>query len=767
MKRFLISLFIIITQLNAYSQRVGLVLSGGGARGIAHIGVIQALEDNNVPIDYIAGTSMGAIVGAMYSMGYSTDEMIALLLSDEFKLWQSGKVDQNMINYFKMNDPTPDFFKVRTSFSDSVSIKRKILPQSLIDPLPMNFAFMKLFASSTIRAKGSFDNLFVPLRTVASDVYNKRPIIFNGGDLGDAVRASMTFPFVFKPIEINGVLAYDGGIYNNFPVDVMKKDFNPDFIIGSVVSENPAKPDEDDLMNQIENMVMQKTNYDIDSIDGVCLKFKLDKITLLDFYKAEEIYKIGYEKGMEYMDTIKARVLREMPKEQLALNRSVYRGSEPEIMFSDVKISGGDKYQTRYIKDQFIRNDGKKLSIDDVEKVYFSLTSDSKITEIMPKVELDDQGNYDLNLKVKLNQDLETYIGGFVTSMNSNRIAIGASYRMLNLYASDMGVDAQFGKSYNTVSPHIRIDLPLIVPFYLKAKYAYIGQKYYESDKLFSKEDRPCFIDQRENYGLFEIGMGLSPRAKMVYGVGYAHLRDAYYQSKYSNFGEDRADASHYYFFSVKGGGEINKITSKDYPIKGYRHKIQAKYILGNERYVPSITLDQEDDKIDLTTDFSRWLQIRYNTEYYYSLSEKFILGWSAEVFASDKPFFANYTSTILQAPAFQPTPHSKVVFNENYRAMNYCALGIKPIFKFNDLFHIRAEFYGYQPLRKIVSGEQNKAAYKPFKFAPETISELSAVFNLPFTSIAIFVNNYSAPKGEWNFGINIGYLINTQRFVE
>ena len=87
------------------------------------------------------------------------------------------------------------------------------------------------------------------------------------GDLGDAVRASMSFPFMFKPIEIDNVLAYDGGIYNNFPTDVMKNDFHPDIIIGSVVSANPTKPKENDLMSQIENMVMQKTDY---SIPGVC-----------------------------------------------------------------------------------------------------------------------------------------------------------------------------------------------------------------------------------------------------------------------------------------------------------------------------------------------------------------------------------------------------------------------------------------------------------------------------------------------------------------
>ena len=191
---------------------LGLVLSGGGARGIAHIGLIKALEENNIPIDYVTGTSMGAIVGSMYAMGYTPEEMMELMNSDEFKLWQAGKFDDDMLNYFQREEFTPEFFSVKTSFQDSLKVKRSVLPKSLINPLPMNFAFMKLFSSATVRSKGDFDNLFVPFRAVASDVTNKEPIILSSGNLGDAVRASMTFPFVFKPIKIDGKLAYDGGI---------------------------------------------------------------------------------------------------------------------------------------------------------------------------------------------------------------------------------------------------------------------------------------------------------------------------------------------------------------------------------------------------------------------------------------------------------------------------------------------------------------------------------------------------------------------------
>ncbi|MEG1616470.1 MAG: patatin-like phospholipase family protein [Bacteroidales bacterium] len=765
-KLFLFLSFLSTASFPLLSQRVGLVLSGGGARGIAHIGVIQALEDNNIPIDYIAGTSMGAVVGSMYAMGYSTEEMIALIKSDEFRLWQTGKIDDSMINYFKRPEATPAFFSVKTNFSDSTKIKRRFLPQSLINPLPMNFAFMKLFAASTSRCKGDFNNLFVPFRAVASDVYNKRPLILGTGELGDAVRASMTFPFVFKPIMIDGILAYDGGIYNNYPVDVMKEDFAPDFIIGSVVSDNPAKPEEDDLMTQIDNMVMQKTRYEIDSIDGISIKFKLDDVSLLDMHKADEIYKIGYDKGIAYVDQIKKRVKREMPKEAVVINRQHYRSQDPIVKFSDVKIEGPNTLQSRFIKDQFQIKEGETLSMQDAERNYFGLLSDSKITEIMPYAKPNQEGNFDLLLNVKLNKDLETSIGGFITSMNSNRIYFGANYRILSLYAADMRMNVQLGKSYNTVNTGIRLDLPLSLPIYVNARYSFISQKYYESDKLFSLSESPCFIDQSENYGMLEIGMPLSTAGKLVFGGGYGYLRDAYYQSNQIDFSSNDADLSRYKLWCLLLKFDINRIMTRDYPTEGHRHLLQGKFLSGSDTFLPSLDQIEGTSKSDRTSENHKWVQINYKTEYYFNPSKKFAWGVSGDAFVSNKPTFSNYTATILQAPAFTPTQHSKVVFNQYFRAMNFIAVGIKPIWKINSILQLRGEIYGFQPLRRIVPGVNNKAEIKAFELDPLHLAEVSAVCKLPFASISLFVNHYSKPKNDWNFGLNIGFLINTPKFV-
>lgn len=167
-------------------------------KGIAHIGVIQALEENDIPIDYVSGTSMGAIVGGLYAAGYTPQEMMELLTSPGFSYWSSGKTDPAYVYYFSRDEPTSSMLTIPVAPGDSTA-RHSSVAASLISPLPMNFAFMELFAPYTAQCGGNFDRLFVPFRCVASDVEAQCKVVHSDGSLGDAIRTSMTFPIVFNP----------------------------------------------------------------------------------------------------------------------------------------------------------------------------------------------------------------------------------------------------------------------------------------------------------------------------------------------------------------------------------------------------------------------------------------------------------------------------------------------------------------------------------------------------------------------------------------
>ena len=765
MKRFLLFLSVCLLLLPlAQAQKVGLVLSGGGAKGMTHIGIIRALEENNIPIDYITGTSMGAIIGSLYAMGYSPDDMEALLRSEDFKRWYSGQVEPKYGYYFKQNRPTPEFFNIRFSFKDSLHIKPQILPTSMVNPIQMNLVFVELFARATAACNGDFNRLFVPFRCIASDVYNKRPLIMRKGDLGDAVRASMSFPFVFKPIEIDSVLAYDGGIYNNFPTDIMREDFRPGVIIGSVVAANPSKPKENDLMSQLENMIMQKTDYTLPDSLGIIMTFKYDDVSLLDFDRLQELHDIGYNRTISLMDSIKGRIHRRVNAENVRLRRLVYRSNLPQFRFRDIYIEGANPQQQAYIKKEFHDEDHEVFTYEDLKRGYFRLLSDNMISEIIPHAVYDTESDlYSLHLKVKMEDNFSVRMGGSVSTTSSNQIYLGLGYQNLNYYSKEITLDGQIGKVYNNAQLMAKIDLPTRIPTSYRLIASLSTFDYYKKDKLFSKNDKPSFNSKDERFVKLMVALPFLANKRAEISIGYGKLQDNYFQSSVINFDKDRSDKSTYNLLGGAIGFYGSTLNARQYATKGYFEKLVAQVFSGKERFIPGNPTETS----VTTKDRQSWLQISYMKYAYHTMSPKFTLGWMAEMLYSSKNFSENYTATMLQAADFSPTPHSKLMYNEAFRANQFLAAGVKPIFILNDMFQFRSEFYGFMPIFPIKKNALNKAYYGKAFSRFEYLGEISVICQLPFGAISAYVNHYSSPKKEWNVGLTLGWQLFNYRFIE
>lgn len=765
MKRFFLFLSACLLLLPfVQAQKVGLVLSGGGAKGMTHIGIIRALEKNNIPIDYITGTSMGAIIGSLYAMGYSPDDMEALLRSEDFKRWYSGQVEPEYGYYFKQNRPTPEFFNIRFSFKDSLHIKPQILPTSMVNPIQMNLVFVELFARATAACSGDFNRLFVPFRCIASDVYNKKPLIMRRGDLGDAVRASMSFPFVFKPIEIDSVLAYDGGIYNNFPTDIMREDFKPEVIIGSVVAANPGKPKENDLMSQLENMIMQKTDYTLPDSLGIIMTFKYDDVSLLDFDRLQELHDIGYNRTISLMDSIKGRIHRRVSAENVRLRRLVYRSNLPQFRFRDIYIEGANPQQQAYIKKEFHDEDHEVFTYEDLKRGYFRLLSDNMISEIIPHAVYDSENDlYSLHLKVKMEDNFSVRMGGSVSTTSSNQIYLGLGYQDLNYYSKEITLDGQIGKVYNNAQLMAKIDLPTRIPTSYRLIASLSTFDYYKKDKLFSKNDKPSFNSKDERFVKLMVALPFLANKRAEISIGYGKLQDNYFQSSVINFDKDRSDRSTYNLLGGAIGFYGSTLNARQYATKGYFEKLVAQVFSGKEKFIPGNPTETS----VTTKERQSWLQISYMKYAYHTMSPKFTLGWMAEMLYSSKNFSENYTATMLQAADFSPTPHSKLMYNEAFRANQFLAAGIKPIFVFNDMFQFRSEFYGFVPIFPIKKNALNKAYYGKAFSRFEYIGEISVICQLPFGAISAYVNHYSSPKKEWNVGLTLGWQLFNYRFIE
>ncbi|MDR2086955.1 MAG: patatin-like phospholipase family protein, partial [Dysgonamonadaceae bacterium] len=492
---FLINLIILFGMFSAYSQKVGLVLSGGGAKGAVHIGVIKALEDNCIPIDYIAGTSIGAIVGSLYAMGYSPEEMLTLFLSEEFNHWQTGKVEEGYQYYFRKKREKPDFISLNIPIKDSLKIRNAILPNSLTNPIQINQAFLHIFSQANAQCNGDFDQLFVPFLCIASDVYNKKAIVFRNGNLGDAVRASMTFPFVFKPILKDSIPLFDGGIYDNFPVEPMKNAWNPDFVIGSSVAGNKKiKPAEQSIYEQMESIVMQKSNYDIGANEGIILKFIPEDVGLLDFHKAEQLYKTGYNTTLAAIDSIKKCIHRRTCLAEVEAKRTAYKASLPNLIFKNIHISGVTKMQKIYIESQIQRDNNNAFTIEDFKRTYFHLLTNPKIKEILPHARYDAENKtFDLFLDIQMSDEITIAFGGNISSMSANQIYLGVGYRSMSKVSSTYSLDMQLGNAYNGVALEGKVEIPNKIPLDISGLLAYNHQQYYESSKLFIDTDVSTF----------------------------------------------------------------------------------------------------------------------------------------------------------------------------------------------------------------------------------------------------------------------------------
>lgn len=759
--------FILINSLQA--QRVGLVLSGGGAKGAAHIGVIKAFEENEIPIDYITGTSIGAIIGSLYAMGYTPDEMLQLMLSKEFGYWQTGTVEDDYMYYFQKPDPTPEMAHFSIDMSDSLQIKTNFLPQSLINPIQMNQAFMALYAQATAKAAWNFDNLFVPFRCIGSDIYNKKPVIFKNGDLGEAVRISMTFPLFFKPVWKDSVPMFDGGIYDNFPVKTMKEDFHPDFIFGVALSTGKSKPSNNPY-NQIETMIMQETNYEVDEEDGMIIRFNMPDVSLLDFQKANEIMEMGYKRTMSLIDSIKGRVHRRMPLDSLNLRRKQYKESLPPLVFKNIYITGVSESQQKYIESQLHRDINQEFSMEEFKRAYFKMLAYSKIKEIVPKAIYNRVNKtFDLHLYITMSDEINIGLGGNISSHQANQLYLGLGYRYLGRYAADMNADFQVGNSFSGVMLNGRMYLQTRIPTYINWQGVFSYKRYSESQSLFYEDVVPAFIKQHELYMKLKLGFPFQNRAKAEIGFGYGQLNDYYYQNTEVSFADRDYEHSRYNLFSGSLNIEQNSLSTKVYPISGVKRSLNAQYITGTEKYRPNVATEPTKNNTH------SWLQMKAHWEQYHELSKLFNLGYTGELVLSSKNLMENYTASILQAPAFTPTPHSTIVFNEAFRANQYAALGISPILKLGKFVHFRLDLYGFLPLYEIKKHtevlENNYVMTLPYygKFLDsfKYMGEAAFVVHLPFTSISLYANGYSYPSKNFNFGINIGYLLFNPKLLD
>lgn len=751
--------FLAVLPLSAH-QRVGLVLSGGGAKGIAHIGVIQALEDHEVTIDCIAGTSMGAIVGSLYAMGYPPSEMMALIKSPEFADWSQGRINQEYTYYMLEQQPSPALTHINLGFNDSINTT-SILPTSLINPIPMSFGFMELFGPSTAQCRGEFDRLFVPFRCVYSDVYNKHKVVVSHGDLGDAVRASMSFPLVFKPIEIDGVLAYDGGIYDNFPVDVMRQDFKPDIMIGVDVSAPNAKPSPNDLMAQVEDMIMQKSDYNLPADEGIRIKLDLERFSLLDFQQADSIYAIGYRHAEAMIDSIMGRVTARTPSAVLKQRREKWRSATPPLVFDSVAVSGVTAPQARYVTRIFDNDaDADTFGITQARAAFYRAVSPGRFSTLTPHADYDSiSGLFRLRLDGTVKRSFDVAGGGFITSSTTSFLFLSGTYNNLTSHITTANVSAWLGQSYMAAYGSLSHGLSTPIPMNIGLQTAIMRQKFNEDEKLFYDWSSPAFITKSQFYANLYWSMAPTRRSKLSFSAGYGHLWDTFFSGLFDGEDDRGRDHTHLDLGQAAVEWERSYLDNILYPTDGSFAKVRFSGVIGNVDYDPFTSTLPGASSLGDRDRMMSWLTLEAEGSKYWHLRRHFSLGLSGHAIASTRKLLNGYTASLVMAPAFTPTASSFNAYNPAFRANSWVAGGVNPVWHPTSNLQLRGTFNCFVPARKIIRDADNPylPRYGRWFDSPQFYGEIQAVLTTPFAALTAYVNYQSYPGCNWNAGISLG----------
>ena len=365
MKHYLIIILLFIS-VHGISQnteqddiKVGLVLSGGGAKGLAHIGVLKVIDSLGIRVDYVAGTSMGAIIGSLYAAGYSGKELDSIFKVLDFSILINDELPRASKAFYERNNS--ERYAVTLPF-DHFKIK---LPSALSRGQNVYGLISKL--TIHVNDTEDFSKLPIPFFCIATDAETGREVILDKGKLAQAVVASGALPSLFQPVMINNQMLIDGGVVNNYPIDELKKK-GVDIIIGVDVQDGLATREEltsaPDVLIQINNF---RTVHDMTAKvkkTDIYIKPNIEDFSVVSFDDGGTIIKNGIEAAFSQMDALKKVVKRQKQTPKLEIKKVI----QDSIVINTIITKGNQIYSRAYVLGKLRLKGNEKVSYKNFNK---------------------------------------------------------------------------------------------------------------------------------------------------------------------------------------------------------------------------------------------------------------------------------------------------------------------------------------------------------------------------------------------------------------
>lgn len=737
--------------------RVGLVLSGGGALGFAHIGALKALEDHGVPIDCIAGTSSGALVGAFYAAGYSPEEIESRAVSTTRK-WLSPGLEFQKNQYADLDDPDGAFIEVPVSFRD---VKRN-LPDNLFSDYEINIGLNRMLAPASGAAQNDFDSLFVPFRAVAADVLEQRPVVLKSGSLPFAVRASMAVPLFFTSVSNDSLEnLYDGGVYDNFPVKPLQEAFQPDFIIG--IHTGGAKPTKKDIQskgNFIRTLISQRfvdqKTWEKMPDESFLIMPDLPDMSVFDFDEASirRAIQAGYDATANCIDDLRRKLVARRDSNYIEERRAAFRKRWKPVLIDSMNLEQLSNGQRFYLKNLF--NARKTRELKDLEEFYYRLNYETHYYSVFPRLYYRSiDSAYTLKLSLLSVPRFSIKFGGAFFSPTDHQVNGGVIFRGSSFVGYEAAFDLVQGSFQSLAGFRGRINLPSRIPVTFEI----------ENYVSFINHQRLTFtlFNSRKSANIFSRHFVIQPKLlfplykKLRITASYTYLnsRDRYHTEE-GALDNDTLDNSYFDGNFAELSLLRNTLNKKMYADQGSLLKLSLAYRSGWENYRSGSSEEFQFSR------WRQWLYARCEALQYIRPAKGVAFGIGGSASWTNMPLFQNPVISRLLSPKFLPFQDSPLLFIPTLYSKAFASVGGEAIVKFTDKLQARTEviyYHSFHTIEVLPNGDFREfidASIQDFHW----LGSVGIVYDTTIGPLGAFFNYYDYPEQYGRAFLHLGYLL-------
>jgi NTE family protein len=553
-------------------KKVGLVLSGGGAKGMAHIGAIKIIEEAGIPIDYVVGTSMGSIIGGLYSIGYTPEQMDSMVHKQDWGFLLSDQILRKDMN---MQEREAD-----EKYVISVPFNKSAI-QDLTGGLIKGQNISNLFSELTLGYHDSldFNKLPIPFACVSENIVKGEEYVFHDGVLSTAMRASMAIPGVFTPVRLDSMVLVDGGVVNNYPVNVAKQ-MGADVIIGvDVQSElRPANELENAgaILSQLIDLMGQDNYLKNLKETDVLIKVNVKGYSAASFTKnaVDSLIHRGIvaaKAQQEALMELKKEI--GLPADYRPIRKHTYQPVE-WIMIKDIHFKGLDEEDTEWVMNRCGLEENTFNSIERIEGATSIILANTSYSNISYNLLQNNDGTYDLNYTLNKKNESRINIGVRFDSEEIASLLINARTMLKSKLPAYISASIRLGKRYGAELTY-GIDTSPLSSLGLSYQYMYSDIDYHQNGK-------PSFATTTEHHKA-EISYYNVWLRNFRFGVGAKY--ELYDYGRFLHMiGNQGFEVDKEHFFSYFANLHYETYDNAYFPSKGV--KFHSSYSLNTDNFL-------------------------------------------------------------------------------------------------------------------------------------------------------------------------------------